>query len=101
MTTQAEAPSESWLALPAVTFASGPMTGCSAARPSSVVSGRLPSSLVIVTSRLETSPVSLSFTVITASQETISSSNAPAAWAAAVRCCDCSAYSSCAWREMP
>ena len=91
MITQAEAPSESWLALPAVIIASGPITGCRLCRPSSVVSARLPSSLVIVTSCFEISPVSLSLTAIVAVTGTISSSNLPAAWAAAVRCCDWSA----------
>ena len=45
----AEAPSESWLALPAVMKAPSPRTGLSLARPSRVVSGRLPSSLDSVT----------------------------------------------------
>ena len=39
ISTQAEAPSESWLALPAVMNWSSPRTGFSLARPSSVVSG--------------------------------------------------------------
>ena len=43
MTTQAEAPSESWLALPAV-MQPPSRTGLRPARPSSVVVGRLPSS---------------------------------------------------------
>ena len=44
ISTQAEAPSESWLALPAVMNWSSPRTGFSLARPSMLVSGRLPSS---------------------------------------------------------
>ena len=60
ITTQAEAPSESWLALPAVIHLSGPATGFSLARPSRLVSGRLPSSLVSVTVFFDTSLVFLS-----------------------------------------
>ena len=44
ITTQIEAPSENWLALPAVMSCRLARTGLSAASPSSVVSGRLPSS---------------------------------------------------------
>ena len=50
ITTHADAPSESWLALPAVMFLPGPRTGSSFARPSRVVSARLPSSFVSTTS---------------------------------------------------
>ncbi len=48
----------------------------------------------------ETAPVALSATFITVGSGAISASNRPAACAAAVRCCDCSAYSSCASREI-
>ena len=44
ITTQAEAPSESWLALPAVMQNPSPRTGFNTARPSAVESGRAPSS---------------------------------------------------------
>ena len=102
MTTQAEAPSLSWLALPAVTMVPSPRTGWSAARPSSVVSGRLPSSLASVTSLNEISPVSLSLMPILAVTGTISASK-PAlglrGGGALLRLS--SAYSSCASRPMP
>src|SRR5829696_821037 len=62
MTTQAEAPSESWLALPAVMKAPGPRTGSSFARPSGEVSGRLPSSRSSVTACSLISAVALSCT---------------------------------------
>jgi len=54
--------------------------------------------LSATTSLKVTSFVSLFTTAIVALQGTISSSNLPAAWAAAVRCCDWSEYSSCASR---
>ena len=98
MITAAEAPSESWLALPAVIHLSGPITGCSLARPSMLVSGRLPSSLVSFTVFLVVSLVFLSVTSIVVSIGTISSSNLPACWPAAVRSWLCSEYSSCASR---
>src|SRR5262249_45444408 len=63
MTTQADAPSESWLAFPAVMVLPS-NTGLILARPSAVVSGRGPSSCASVTSRRETCLVSLSMTVI-------------------------------------
>ncbi len=94
MTTLTDAPSESWLALPAVMTLPGPRTGSSFSSPSSVVSGRLPSSLSSVTSRIETSPVSLSLTAIVAVTGMISSSNLPVRCASAVRCCERSANSS-------
>ena len=81
-------PSLNWLALPAVMWVPGPSTGWSAARPSSVVSARLPSSLASVTSFCETSPVSLSLMLIVTVTGTISASKRPSACAAAVRCCD-------------
>ena len=98
MMTAADAPSESWLALPAVIHLSGPATGCSLARPSRLVSGRLPSSLVSFTVFFETSWVFLSTTSIVVSIGTISSSNLPACWPAAVRIWLCSEYSSWASR---
>src|SRR6516225_7914838 len=72
MSTQAEAPSESWLALPAVMNWSSPRTGLSLARPSKLVSGRLPSSFSKVTVRLEISFVSLFSTCMTEVRGTIS-----------------------------
>src|SRR5690554_5475128 len=98
MTVHTEAPSESWLALPAVTNWPGPRTASSDANPSNVVFGRLHSSRSRVTCFSLTSPVSLSLTSIVASKGTISSSNLPDCWAAAVRCWEISAYSSCASR---
>ena len=58
------------------------------------VSGRLPSSLVSFTVFFDTSLVFLSVTSIVVSIGTISSSNLPACWAAAVRSWLCSEYSS-------
>ncbi len=98
MITAADAPSESWLALPAVIHLSGPITGCSLESPSMLVSGRLPSSLVSFTVFFETSCVFLSVTSIVVSIGTISSSNLPACWPAAVRSWLCSEYSSWASR---
>ena len=72
--------------------------GASLARPSSVVSGRLPSSLVSLTVLRVVSFVFLSVTSIVVSIGTISSSNLPACWPAAVRSWLCSEYSSCASR---
>ncbi len=97
----AEEPSESWLALPAVIVVSPPITGLSEDRPSSVVSGRLPSSFAMVTSLSEISPLALSCTFMVTVTGTISLSNLPSACAAAVRCWLWSAYSSCASRLIP
>ncbi len=101
ITTQADAPSDSWLALPAVTNAPSPRTGLSLARPSSVVSGRLPSSFARRVSTVRVSPVALSVTDIIAEIGTISSSNSPRSWAAAVRRWLSSENASWASREMP
>ena len=107
MTTMADAPSDSCEALPAVMKAPSAScwpsrkTGCSPASPSAVVVGRTPSSASSVTALSLISPVSLSFTFITEGSGTISASNLPSAWAAAVRRCDSAAYSSCAWRDTP
>ena len=73
MTTSAAEPSESWLALPAVTTPPG-STVFSEARPSSVVSARLPSSFASVTSFWVVSPVALSVTFIVVVVGTISAS---------------------------
>ena len=97
----AELPSDSWLAFPAVIDVSGPRTGLSPDRPSRVVSARLPSSLDTVISRCETSLVSLSTTFMVVVTGTISASKRPSACAAAVRCWLFSAYSSCRSRLMP
>ncbi len=101
ISTLAEAPSESWLALPAVMKAPSPRTGLSLARPSRVVSGRLPSSLASRVSTCRVSPVALSVTAMTALIGTISSSNSPASCAAAVRRWLSRANASCASRETP
>ena len=99
--TQADAPSLSWLALPAVMNWSSPRTGFSLARPSSVVSGRLHSSEVSVTCSWLTALVALSVTSLVTVIGTISSDSRPACWAAAVRRWLSSEYSSCAARLMP
>ena len=78
MTTHAEAPSESWLALPAVMCPFSPVTGLSAARPSSVVSGRLPSSCLSSVSSMRVSPDALSTTTFFVGIGTISASKRPA-----------------------
>ena len=70
-------------------------TGFSAERPAKVVSARGPSSCFRVIGLSETAPVALSVTFITVAKGAISASKRPAACAAAVLCCDCSAYSSC------
>ena len=85
MTTQAEAPSESWLALPAVMVPSALTTGLRPARPSAVVSGRLPSSWARVTDSSFVWPVALSVTTFTVLSGTISASSRPSRWAAAMR----------------
>ena len=74
-------------------------TPLSDSSPSSVVSGRLPSSFVSVTCSSRNALVSLSCSYFHVGSGTISASNLPASCAAAVRCCDCSEYSSCASRE--
>ena len=84
MTTQADAPSESWLALPAVIHFPS-RTGLSDASPSSVVSGRLPSSLLSVTCSKLSALVFLSTTFLVVVIGTISSSNFLACCADAVR----------------
>ncbi|KAG1605540.1 hypothetical protein G6F45_014155 [Rhizopus arrhizus] len=76
-------------------------TGCSFARLSSEVSGRLPSSRAKVINWADVWPVARSVTSMTAASGTISSSKRPAACAAAVRCCERNAYASCAARGMP
>ena len=97
---QAEAPSDSWLALPAVMWPFSSVTGFSAVRPSSVVSGRLPSSCLSVAGSSRISPVALSWTSFFVGRGTISASNLPARWPAAVRCWLDSAYSSWRYRVM-
>ena len=100
MTTHADAPSESWLALPAVIVPFS-RTGFSPERPSIVVVGRLPSSWLNSTSPKLMSPVALSRIIFVAFIAMISSSKAPDSWPAAVRCWLCSPYSSCCSRLMP
>jgi hypothetical protein len=107
ISTEALAPSDSCEALPAVMNSpSGTHwpffhTGLSAARLSSVVSARLPSSRCQRHASVPVRLPSLSNSCLTLASGTISSSNRPAACAAAVRCWLRSAYSSCAAREMP
>ncbi len=84
MITQADAPSESRLALPALMVLPS-NTGLILASPSAVLSGRGPSSLAIVTSCSETAFVSLSATAILVVKGTISSLKRPPWIAAAVR----------------
>ena len=76
MMTQADAPSESWLALPALIVLPS-NTGLMLASPSAVVSGRGPSSLVSVISLNDTCLVSLSMTAILVLNGTISSLKRP------------------------
>jgi hypothetical protein len=54
-----------------------------------------------VISRCDVAPVALSVTIILVASGTISAAKRPSAWPSAVRCCDCSAYSSCASRDTP
>jgi hypothetical protein len=94
MITQAEAPSESCEALPAVmlrpTFTRIPSakTGFNEAKPSRVVSALAPSSLARRTCFCDVAPLALSTTVIVVAMGAISASKRPAARAAAVRCCE-------------
>ena len=69
-----------------------------AASAAMVVDGRLPSSLSSVIGTDAVSPVSRFSTRIVEGSGTISRSRRPSACAAAVRCCEESAYSSCASR---
>src|SRR5262245_29659563 len=84
MITQAEAPSESWLALPAV-MKPPSRTGWSDESPSRVVSGRLPSSLLSVTGSKLSAFVFLSTTFLIDGSGAISWVKRPACCAAAVR----------------
>jgi alkylation response protein AidB-like acyl-CoA dehydrogenase len=98
----AEAPSESCDELPAVTEPwplVGSKCGLSASRPSSVVSGRLHSSLSATTSSLPiTSFVFLSNTDLVTLIGAISFLKKPSCWARAVRCWLSREYSSWTWR---
>ena len=94
ISTTAAPPSASWLALPAVMKWPAPRTGSSLARPANEVSGRLHSSRSTTTSTIDSSFVTLSITFIRVLTGMISSLNLPAAWAAAIKRCDCSEYSS-------
>ena len=100
MITHAEAPSESWLALPAVIVPFS-RTDLSEERPSIVVPGRLPSSWLSSTSPKLMSPVARSRIIFVAFIVMISSSKAPDSWPAAVRCWLWSPYSSCCSRVTP
>ena len=94
----AEAPSENCEEFPAVTVPPSLKAGGSLASPSRVVSGRLHSSRSTTTSFNDFVPVALSVTSMVAFIGAISSLNFPVCWAAAVRCWERRAYSSCAWR---
>ena len=100
ITTTAEAPSENWLALPAEITPPG-----TALRildtPSKVVSARMPSSEARVTSRVINWRVAGSALPASTVIGTISSSNLPAACAAAARCWLSAPYWSCRSREIP
>ncbi|CFN62299.1 Uncharacterised protein [Bordetella pertussis] len=99
--TQAAAPSDNWLALPAVTNCPSPRTGANRARLSSEVSGRAPSSRAHSTCRSTASPVAGSIVRMVVRIGAISCSNLPASCAAAVRRWLRNAYSSWASREIP
>ena len=92
---QAEAPSENWLALPAVMTPPG-TAGRMPRTPSSVVSGRMPSSAETVTSLVIIAPVAGSVVAMMVVIGTISSSNLPSRCAAAARRWLRTPYSSCA-----
>ncbi len=77
------------------------VTGLSFAMPSHVVSPRMPSSCISVTSRISVSPVSLFVSDFIVVSGTTSASSRPAASAAATRCKLRAPYSSCASRGMP
>jgi hypothetical protein len=82
ITTEAEEPSENWLALPAVITPPG-IAERILTTPSRVVSGRMPSSAAMVTCFVSNWPVVLSATPMVTVIGTISSLNLPAAAAAA------------------
>ena len=84
MTTQAAAPSDSWLAFPAVIVPPS-VTGGSEASPSAVVPGRLHSSALSVTGPRCTSPGPRSTTRRWVEMGTISASKRPFSCAAAFR----------------
>ena len=88
MTTEADAPSDELTRVSGSDDLFWTAHRLEPARPASVVSGRFPSSRSSVTSRIETSPVSLFFTAIVAVTGIISSANLPFRCASAVRCCD-------------
>ena len=100
ITTQAEAPSENWLAFPAATTPPG-IAGLIFDTPSYVVSGRIPSSEARVTSRVEMRPDSLSATAMVVLKGTISCLNRPASCEAVARCWLRTPYSSCFSRGIP
>src|SRR5438094_79139 len=84
MRSVAEAPSENWEELPAVTVPPSRKAGGSLARPSRVVSGRLHSSRSTVTSLVDFAPVALSVTSMVTVIGAISSFSLPDLCAAAV-----------------
>ena len=92
MTTIADAPSEIWLALPAVMLPALSNAGRSLPSDSTVVSARTPSS---VSTRIG-SPLRWG-----TGTGTISSANLPSLMAAAARSCDLAARSSCGARSSP
>ena len=100
ISTDADAPSDSWLALPAVMYPPSDIvspflnTGDNEDSPSMFVLGLFPSSFSSVTSLSLISPVSLSWTFMIVLRGTISSSNAPLCCPDAVLCWDWREYSS-------
>mmetsp|Transcript_70736 Transcript_70736/g.216814 ORF Transcript_70736/g.216814 Transcript_70736/m.216814 type:complete len:246 (+) Transcript_70736:210-947(+) len=90
------APSDTWLALPAVVLPPALKAALSSPKPLVVVSARGPSSALTTTS-LTLPSASFTFAVI----GTISASKRPAFWAATARRCDSAAILSCVSREMP
>ena len=98
ITTQAPAPSENWLALPAEIKPPG-MADLRLANASTVEPSRMPSSLLTVTC-LVIRPITLSAIPALTVMAAISASNKPAACAANARCWLRAPYSSMASRPM-
>ena len=86
--TQADAPSESWLALPAVMDVPGPSTACSRGQ---ALERRVGAIALVLGDRHFAAGDFTRFLVLDGHRRvtgTISASKRPAACAAAVRCCD-------------
>ena len=97
--TRAPAPSEVCELLPAVTEPRAANTALSLVSPSIEVSLRAPSSRLTVRLVVVTSPVCRSGLRSLTSTGVISAPKSPACMAASALACDCSANSSCAWRD--